>query len=77
MTGRQQTRPTRVEVTEAGVEVYAPFNADLNEDLRSIPGARWIPGHWEAPTRYQAEILEFLDEAFGPPTVVDTRRAGQ
>ncbi|WP_055751042.1 hypothetical protein [Frankia sp. AvcI1] len=77
MNGRQQTRPTRVEITETGVEVYAPFSQNLNEDLRSIPGARWIPAHWEVPTRYQAEIVEFLDEIFGPPTVVYIRRPGQ
>ncbi|KJE20371.1 hypothetical protein FF36_05345 [Frankia torreyi] len=73
MTGRQQTRPTRVEVTEAGVEVYAPYDRDLIENLRALPGATYVVAHWEVPEEHLADVVEFVEEIFGPTSVVGQR----
>ncbi|WP_261558896.1 hypothetical protein [Frankia tisae] len=73
MNGRQHTRPSRVEVSETGVEVYAPYDRDLVENLRALPGARFVPSHWAVPFEHLGDVIDFVEDVFGPTDVVGQR----
>jgi hypothetical protein len=68
-------RRARIEITAAGVEVYAPYDADLRDALRALPGAYWTPGHWTVPDEHQHEAVELVGDVYATPTIVDTRAA--
>ncbi|WP_154675622.1 hypothetical protein [Parafrankia elaeagni] len=51
----------------------APFGADLRDSLRTLPGARWVPGHWAVPVEHLSETMDIVADVFGPP-VIDTAR---
>nr|MDT0665895.1 hypothetical protein [Micromonospora sp. DSM 115978] len=72
----QSSRRPTVEVGTEGVRIHAPYNPELREALRTLPGVKWVPGHWAVPHSKRAVAVELLTEVLGEPVVVDRRARG-
>lgn len=73
---QRTTRRARIEQVGDEIRVTAPFSTDLRDGLRTLPGARWVPGHWAVPVEHMSEALGIVTDIYGPPAI-DTPRGGR
>lgn len=73
---QRTTGPARVEQVGDEIRVTFPFNRQLVDALKTLPGAHYVPAHWSVPAEHLVEAVELVTDVFGPPTV-DTPRGGR